>query len=284
MLATAVIVFREVIEAALIISLVMAATTGIQGRNFWIAAGVAGGVVGAAIVATFASAISDLASGMGQEVFNAAIMFLAVLMLTWHCIWMSKHGRELAASARAVGKDVLEGKKPLAALAIVVGVAVLREGSEVVLFLYGIAVGGENQAGQMAIGGLFGLAGGAALGAAMYFGLLQIPTRSLFTVTNLLIILLASAMASQGVAYLVNADYLPAWGHAIWDTSALLSDKSLVGKMLHSLIGYTARPEGIQIATYVATFVVILFLMRQFGSRPAPNARPSVSSSARRPG
>jgi high-affinity iron transporter len=278
MLATAVIVFREVMEAALIVSLVMAATTGIHGRNFWIATGVFAGVVGAAIVAAFAGAISDLASGMGQEVFNAAIMFLAVCMLTWHCIWMSKHGRELAAAARAVGKDVQDGKKPLAALAIVVGVAVLREGSEVVLFLYGIAVGGENQAGQMAIGGVLGLAAGVGLGAAMYFGLLQIPTKRLFMVTNLLIILLASAMASQGVAYLVSADYLPAWGHAIWDTSGLLSDKSLFGKMLHSLVGYTARPEGIQLAAYVATFVVILLLMRQFGSRThATSASPSQS-------
>jgi high-affinity iron transporter len=277
MLATAVIVFREVMEAALIVSLVMAATTGIHGRNFWIAAGVAGGVVGASIVAAFAGAISDLASGMGQEVFNAAIMFLAVFMLTWHCIWMSKHGRELAAAARSVGQEVQEGKKPLAALAVVVGVAVLREGSEVVLFLYGIAVGGDNQAGQMAIGGVIGLVGGVALGAAMYFGLLQIPTKRLFAVTNLLIILLASAMASQGVAYLVSADYLPAFGHAIWDTSALLSDKSLFGKMLHSLVGYTARPEGIQIAAYVATFAAILLLMRQFGSRATPSASPNPS-------
>jgi high-affinity iron transporter len=278
MLATAVIVFREVMEAALIVSLVLAATTGIHGRNFWIAAGVAGGVIGAAIVAAFAGAISDLASGMGQEVFNAAIMFLAVFMLTWHCVWMSKHGRELAAAARSVGKEVQEGKKPLTALAIVVGVAVLREGSEVVLFLYGIAVGGDNQAGQMAIGGVIGLAAGVALGAAMYFGLLQIPAKRLFAVTNLLIILLASAMASQGVAYLVSADYLPAWGHAIWDTSRLLSDKSLFGKMLHSLVGYTARPEGIQIAAYIATFAAILLLMRQFGSRPATSASPSARS------
>jgi high-affinity iron transporter len=156
---------------------------------------------------------------------------------------------------------------------------VLREGSEVVLFLYGIAVGGDNQAGQMAIGGVIGLAGGVALGAGMYFGLLQIPAKRLFAVTNLLIILLASAMASQGVAYLVNADYLPSWGHSIWDTSWLLSDKSLFGKMLHSLIGYTARPEGIQIAAYIATFVVILLLMRQFGSRISTSPAPSTTAS-----
>jgi len=275
MLATAVIVFREVIEAALIVSLVMAATKGLLGRNFWVVAGIVGGVIGAGIVALFADTISHLASGMGQEVFNAAIMFLAVAMLAWHCVWMSRHGRELAQAAGLVSKDVREGRKPLRALAVVVGVAVLREGSEVVLFLYGIAIGGENQAGAMAIGFVIGLAGGAALGAAMYFGLLQIPARRLFAVTNTLIMLLAAAMASQGVAYLVSADLLPAWGHSIWDTSALLSDRSIFGKMLHSLIGYTARPEGIQIAAYIVTFGAIYSLERWAARRQVAAARPA---------
>jgi high-affinity iron transporter len=273
MLATAVIVFREVMEAALIISLVMAATTGLAGRNFRVATGLAGGLIGASVVALFADTISHLASGMGQEVFNATIMFVAVAMLAWHCIWMSRHGRELAHAAGSVSRDVREGRRPLRALAVVVGVAVLREGSEVVLFLYGIAIGGESQAGQMAIGFLIGLAGGAALGAAMYFGLLQIPARRLFAVTNTLIMLLAAAMASQGVAYLVSADMLPAWGHSIWDTSGLLSDRSILGRMLHSLVGYTARPEGIQIATYVVTLGSIYALEKWAARRPAVAAR-----------
>lgn len=273
MLATAVIVFREVMEAALIISLVMAATTGLAGRNFWVATGLAGGVIGAGVVALFADTISHLASGMGQEVFNATIMFVAVAMLAWHCVWMSRHGRELAHAAGSVSRDVREGRRPLRALAVVVGVAVLREGSEVVLFLYGIAIGGESQAGQMAVGFLIGLLGGAALGAAMYFGLLQIPARRLFAVTNALIMLLAAAMASQGVSYLVSADLLPAWGHSIWDTSALLSDRSIFGRMLHSLIGYTARPEGIQIAAYLATLGSIYTLERWAARRPSVAAR-----------
>jgi high-affinity iron transporter len=268
MLATAVFVFREVMEAALIVSLVMAATKGLAGRNFWVATGFVAGVISAAIVALFAGTISDLASGMGQEVFNAAIMFVAVAMLSWHCVWMSRHGRELAQAAGLVSRDVKEGRKPLRALAVVVGIAVLREGSEVVLFLYGIAIGGDNQAGQMATGFLIGLVGGAALGAAMYFGLLQIPARRLFAVTNTLIMLLAAAMASQGVSYLVSADLLPAWGHSVWDTSALLSDRSIFGKMLHSLIGYTARPEGIQIFAYIVTLGSI-YLLERWARRPS---------------
>jgi high-affinity iron transporter len=268
MLATAVIVFREVMEAALIVSLVMAATKGLAGRQFWISTGLIAGMIGAGLVALFADALSNLAAGMGQEVFNAAIMFIAVAMLTWHCAWMGKHGRELAQAAGNLGKDVSAGKRPLRALAVVVGIAVLREGSEMVLFLYGIAVGGDNQAIPMTIGFFVGLLGGVALGAAMYFGLLQIPAKRLFAVTNTLIMLLAAAMASQGVAALVAADLMPAWGHAIWDSSALLSDKSILGKMLHSLIGYTARPEGIQIVAYLATLIAIAVLVRQIG-RPA---------------
>jgi high-affinity iron transporter len=142
-----------------------------------------------------------------------------------------------------------------------------------VLFLYDIAIGGEGETGQMAIGFLIGLLGGAGLGAAMYFGLLQIPAGRLFAVTNTLIMLLAAAMASQGVSYLVAADLLPAWGHSIWDTSALLSDRSIFGKMLHSLVGYTARPEGIQIAAYLVTLGSIYVLERWAARRPAVAAR-----------
>lgn len=93
MLSTALIVFREVLEAALVVSIVMAATKGVPGRGWWVGGGLAGGVIGAGMIAAFADVISSWASGMGQEVFNAGVMFVAVLMLAWHSIWMSKHGR-----------------------------------------------------------------------------------------------------------------------------------------------------------------------------------------------
>lgn len=271
MLSTALIVFREILEAALVISIVLAATKGVPKRGFWVSSGVAGGVAGACLIAVFASVISAWASGMGQEIFNAAVMFIAVFMLAWHSIWMGKHGREMAQELTAVGKAVAQGARPLTGLAIVVGVAVLREGSEAVLFLYGIAAGDPGQTTQMAIGGVLGLLGGVAMGAAMYMGLLQISTRKLFSVTNGLIILLAAGMASQGVGFLVSADLLPTWGDAVWDTSWLLTDSSIVGKMLHALMGYTARPAGIQIVAYLGTLAIIVSLVRRLG-HPAAQA------------
>src|SRR3954462_10305237 len=138
MLAALIIVFREVFEAGLIIGIVLAVTRTVPGRNLWVGGGVLAGVAGACLVAAFAGALSNLFAGMGQELFNASILGVAVVMLTWHNVWMARHGSELAGEMRAMGRAVAEGSKPLLALAVVVGVAVLREGSEVVLFLYGV--------------------------------------------------------------------------------------------------------------------------------------------------
>src|SRR4030081_1367715 len=122
MLAALIIVFREVFEAGLIIGIVLAVTRTVSGRNRWIGGGVLAGVLAACVVAVFAGAISQLFAGMGQELFNAAILGLAVVMLTWHNVWMARHGSELARELRSAGQAVAEGSKPLLALAVVVGV------------------------------------------------------------------------------------------------------------------------------------------------------------------
>jgi high-affinity iron transporter len=279
MLATAIIVFREVLEAALIVGIVMAASRGVPGRTGWIAGGIFGGVLGAVLVASFAGAIADMVEGIGQELFNAAILFAAVAMLGWHNIWMSRHGRAMAADARNLGSSVRDGSRPLYALGVVVGLAVLREGSEVVLFLYGIAVSGGGGGGGMAAGGLLGLVIGVAAGAALYGGLVAIPLRHLFAVTSWLILLVAAGMASQGAGFLLQADLLPTLGATVWDTSSILSEDSLAGRLLHVLVGYTAQPSGIQLVFYGTTILVIGTLMRTIGRMPAPSP---ASPSARR--
>jgi high-affinity iron transporter len=281
MLATAIIVFREVLEAALIVGIVMAASRGALRRGVWVGGGIAAGVLGAIGVAAGAGTIAAMAQGIGQELFDAAILFAAVLMLGWHNVWMARHGRDLASNATQLGHDVRSGAQPLWALAFAVGLAVLREGSETVLFLYGIALAGQGGAMAMAIGGAAGLALGVAAGVAIYWGLVSIPMRQLFTVTSWLVLLLAAGLASQGAAFLMQADLLPPLGSNVWDTSFLLSDQSLPGKILHTLIGYTAQPAGIQVVFYLATLAVIGALMRALGPgapprRPTPNTGNAV--------
>jgi high-affinity iron transporter len=271
-LAALIIVFREVFEAGLIIGIVLAVTRSVPHRNRWIIGGVLAGALAACAVAVFAGALSQLFAGMGQELFNAAILAIAVMMLTWHNVWMAQHGREMAGEMHAVGQAVAEGTKSLLALALVVGVAVLREGSEVALFLYGVVATDGGSALSLAIGGIIGLALGAAVCLLTYFGLMRIPPRALFATTTVLITLLAAGMAAQAVAFLERANWLNSLDTVIWDSAWLLSDKSIAGRAMHTLIGYTDQPTEMQLLVYLAVLIVTVVLMRLTGSQHSKRA------------
>jgi len=273
LLPTLVIVFREVFEAGLIVGIIMAVTSGIAGRGIWVAGGVAAGVFGACLVAAFTGGLSELFAGRGQELFDAAILGFAVLMLGWHNVWMARHGRELAAEMREAGAAVVAGSKSLAALAVVVAIAVLREGSEVVLFLYGVAAAEGGAGLGMVVGGAIGLALGALVCLLTYRGLVVIPTRHLFAVTSTLIALLAAGMAAQAIAFLEQAAILTTLDQTVWNTSWILSDESILGRALHTLIGYVDQPTAMQLIVYVATLTVIAVLMKLFAVPPSPQPR-----------
>jgi high-affinity iron transporter len=257
-----ILVFREVMEAGLIVGIVLAATEGVAGRGRWIAGGIATGVIGASLVAVFAAALSDAFQGAGQEVFTAAILIFAVAMLTWHVGWMSGHATSIAAEMRQVGKAVQLGQRSLAALAAVVAVAVLREGAEVVLFLFGVVAASNTSAFGLTMGGVAGLVLASALSWLLYRGLVAIPLHRLFTVTNWLIALLAAGMAGQAAAVLHSADLLPGWGEHLWDTSFILADNTIAGRGLHALVGYSARPSGIQLAAWLGTLAMLILVSR----------------------
>jgi len=273
-IAALIIVFREVFEAGLIIGIVLAVTRTVRRRNQWIGGGVVVGVLAACLVAVFAGALSNLFAGMGQELFNAAILVIAVVMLTWHNVWMARHGSELAGELRAAGQAVVDGSKSLLALAVVVGIAVLREGSEVVLFLYGVIAARSDTGWDVAVGGAAGLGLGALVTLLTYFGLVRIPTRALFTTTTILIALLAAGMAAQAAAFLEKANWLTAMDNVVWDSGWLLSDSSIPGKALHTLIGYTDQPTAMQLVVYLAILAVTFVLMRLYGS-PMKAAQPA---------
>lgn len=271
MIGAAIVLLREVVEAALIIGIVLAATRHVPRRSLFVAGGVVIGLLGAVLVAGLASRIAGALAGMGQEIFNATVLLTASAMLAWHNLWMKSHGAQIAADMKSLGGEVTRGDRPLLLLLIVVALAVLREGSEVVLFLYGIAAGGAGVT-QMLAGGLLGLAGGAAVGALLYFGLLSIPTRHLFTVIGWMLLLLAAGMASQAAGYLVQAGKLPALADPLWDTSTLLPSDGIVGQMLHALIGYVDRPSGMQVVYFLIVSVGIGILMQRFDRAPSRRA------------
>ena len=273
MLGALIIVFREVIEAGLIVGIVLAVTKGVHGSRWLAALGVAAGVAGACLVAAFAGALANALAGIGQEVFNASILLLAVAMLTWHNVWMASHGRELAAEVGKVGAEVREGTKGVAALGVVIAVAVMREGSEVALFLYGLAASSGSSGWQLLAGGGLGLALGVGVTALTYFGLVTIPTRWLFRVTTVLIGFLAAGLAAQAMSFLQQAGLVTALENTAWNSSAILSDTSLFGRVLHTLIGYTDQPSQLQVVAYLVVLIGGFALSKAFAPSHAPRRR-----------
>lgn len=255
MFSAAIIVFREVLEAAIIIGILAAATRGVENRNRWLAAGLLAGLAGSALVAASTDLIANLADGVGQELFNAIVLGIAVLMLAWHSIWMSSHGKKLASNARNIGANIRAGSSESSILLVVVGLAVLREGSETVLFLYGIATAGDTS--TMLTGALVGVLAGVAVGYTLYAGLLHIPMRWFFAATGALVLLLAAGMASSAARFLIQADILPSLASPLWDSSAVLPENGLLGMLLHGLIGYDASPAGMQVVFYMVVLLAI---------------------------
>jgi high-affinity iron transporter len=268
MLGTAIIIFREVLEAALIVGLVLAATRGVRGRVQWASIGIGAGILGAMLLAFIADTIGPMADGMGQELMNASILFVAVIMLSWHLLWMRKHSIEMTRKIKDVGAAVSSGDKEPVIIAVIIGLAILREGSEAVLFMYGIAVAGSNAA-EMLTGSVIGIVTGIAAGTVLYLGVARIPTGRLFQVSGWLILLLTAGLASQATSYLVQADILPALGYDIWDSSFLLSEHSIAGHVLHILVGYIDHPMGIQLLTYALTIGVLVTVMSMMSKAAA---------------
>src|SRR5260370_712962 len=134
------------------------------------------------------------------------------------------------------------------ALAVVVGVAVLREGSGVVLFLYGVIAAKGDSGWDVALGGVAGLLLGAMICLLTYFGLLRIPARALFATTTVLVALLAAGMAAQAAAFLEKANWLTAMDTIVWDSGWILPDSSFAGRAFPTFVGYTHQPSAEQTA------------------------------------
>ncbi len=257
MLSTAIVIFREAFEISLILSIVLAATNDLPKRMPWIGAGVAAGVGGSVLMGLFAEKIAALAEGLGQEVTNAVILFAAAFFIGWTAIWMRQHARRVTQHIKKMGADISEGILPLSTLAVVIGLSILREGSEIVLFLYSMTLS-EQSLASIISGTIVGFIGGVAFGMAVYYGLVKLSVQYMMRVTGWILILLVCGLSSKGAEFLSAAGYFSSLSKTVWNTSWLVSDGSAAGKLLSGLIGYSAQPTEIQVIFYAGTLAILL--------------------------
>ncbi len=273
MLATALVIFREILEISIILSIIMAATRGIPRRGPWVMGSIGLGLLGAGLIAAFTESIAAAFEDTGQEVLNAVILLAAAAMIGWTVVWMKTHAREMSQRMRALGAEVVSGETPARMLMTVIALAVFREGSEIVLFSYGLLASGASVS-QFVTGAVLGGLGGAAVGAMIYVGLIKVGTKHIFSVTSWLLALVAAGLAARGIGFLVAAQWLPELGASIWNSADILPKASLLGQLLGVLVGYDDNPNGMQVLAYAVVLTAILLAMR-LSQRPV---KPTLSA------
>lgn len=270
------IVWRESVEALLVVGILYtwlrATPEGKRGLPYlW--GGVAAGLALAFALALVLLGVSSWLSDEGQEWFQAIMSLAACALVVQMVVWMKKHGRtlkgELESGARtSVANDNWWG------LLVLVAIAVAREGSETVVFLYGTVSAGEGGSDMLMLA-VAGVAGFAV--ALLTFWLLQlggklITWRRFFFVTEILLLLLAGSLLVGGLDHLISLDVLPTLVDPVWDSSWLLSDSTGVGKVLADFAGYRALPALTSVLLWVAYWIIVWALLRWAGGRPAPVA------------
>jgi high-affinity iron transporter len=261
MLQIAIVVFREILEIALILGILSAATKDIKGHKKWIVGGLALGTLASLFIALSTDKISDSLDGMGQEFFNGLILLLAAFMISWTTIWMQKHAKSISGELKRLSNSVREGKKPLYVLLVVVFLSTIREGTEIVLFTYSYYLSGETIL-NILLGLLIGITFGVIVGLALYLGILKAFGKYFFSVTTWILVFLASGIAASGIGFWINAGIVPALGNPIFDASMILSQESFFGKFLHIFFGYIDKPAGMQIVVYLVNLVLLVVGLR----------------------
>jgi high-affinity iron transporter len=245
LLNSVIIVLREVLEAALMISVLLAASRLLRLRTGWLGGALLLGGVGATAYGLQLERISELLGGVGQEVANAGLQFIVFIALLICLFLIVRKYQQLAGP---------HGALPLA-MAIAVSVAIAREGAEILVYVSGF-VQAEHLIANVGVGSVIGACIGLSAGVLLYYVLLMLPPRRSRIVIQALLALIGAGMSAQATRLLIQADWLSVEG-ALWDTSAVLSEDSIAGQLLYALIGYEASPSTIEVIVYAGSLLLM---------------------------
>lgn len=279
MLFSFLVTLREGVEIALVVAIVLGylERTGNRQhfRPVWI------GVAAAAAASVTFGAILEFTtaglSGAALEAFEGFTMLAAVVVLTWMVFWMRRQSASLGRALRD-HVDVAIAGGSLFALVGLAFSAVVREGFETALFLFaGSTTARDGGAAGFVAGGLLGFLVAAGVGYGVYRGAHRLPVRQFFSVSGIVVIVLAAGLLSNGLVELMASGLIPQLGSRPWDVDGLLPASSTTGRFLHTFVGYDPAPTLGQIVCYstymVVGLVALLTPVRSRALPPAPDRR-----------
>ena len=259
--AALLITLREGIEAALIISILLAylRQLGRMDRARSILWGVIGALLVSVAVASILFAVAAEFSGIGEQVFEGLTTLLAVCVLTWMIFWMRRQGGAVKGEIQLKVDDALTGGG--LAMGAVAFAVVVREGIETALFLFGATEATQGKGGTIpgVLGGIIGLTIAAALGYLLFRGSVKLNLRTFFTYTGGIILVVSAGLLAFSLSELQEAGILPGFGARAFDLTRSLPDTSGLGSVLHALIGYQSNPTWLAVFVWFGYLVVFGF-------------------------
>lgn len=251
MTSALIIVLREVLEAVLIICMLLASSSALGLRFRWLPPALFAGLTGALIYALSLEDISMAFEGFGQEIVNAVILLLIMLLLLAHN-FLAMREFKAPKIARLPALSLL-------VLSATIAMALVREGSEIYLYVYSYGVVAGDMTSVLA-GGAIGTGIGFSLGTFIYYGLRTLSARHCLLFSSIMALVIGAGMSSQAALFLAQADLVPT-SEPLWDSSALVAESSLLGELLQAVIGYEASPIATQVVMFAGALLLSLAAM-----------------------
>lgn len=241
-LEAVVIVLREVLEAALLISLLLLACRQTQTRSSWLLPSAVLGLLGASLYASQVAWVSEQFDYSGQEIINSLLQLLifACICLVFFCMRRQPPLRTLM----------------MMSMGTAVALALSREASEIFLYLQGF-IGVEGFSGPALAGATIGAVTGISAGVLVFYLLAWLELKQTNLMLQILLAVVVAGIVTQAVSLLEQVDRIP-YSPAIWDTSAWIAEDSLLGQLLYALLGYEATPSIWHALTYVSSLLALV--------------------------
>jgi high-affinity iron transporter len=262
MFKIAIVIFRECLEIALLLGIILASTSHIRNSRIYIIMGAMIGAFLASIFAFSVRAITVSYGTYGDEIFDSGIILLTALIISWTVVWMQGYTQKIKKDLGHLSEKITTGAVSKLIIISIVATTILREGAEILLFVYSISSAENISATEYVIGLGIGSLSGFLVGLVLYLGLIKLAGKYIFRVSTVLLTLIAAGLASQAAGLLTSVGVIELYSNNLWDSSWLADNNSIVGKMLSITIGYDSKPNGMQVIFYLGSIALTLTMMK----------------------
>lgn len=271
MIKLAIVVFRECMEIAFLLGVILAVTNPVKNSRKYIILGLVGGITLAALFAFFAKTISESFSGLGDEIFDSSVILFTAMLISWTVVWMQGYTKKVRRDLSELSNRISAGIASQMMLVFVVAAAIFREGIEIILFIYSITSAGNIEGKDYITGIALGALSGLLVGTLLYQGLMKYAGKYVFKISSILLTMIAAGLASEAAGIMTSSGIIETLSDQLWDSSWLIENDSITGKVLNITVGYDSRPNGMQIIFYFVT-IILTFGMMKFRSRAPKSA------------